>query len=123
MKIMEENSKELKEKLLGLKGKCDISEIEYKALSLRLGIGCNEHTYAEIAKIMNTSKQRVQQLTNNAILKFRLCQEIKEYAVYLDAPDEAVENIDKMQRKLVKQHKKFARKMGYDVPKKRGKNE
>lgn len=115
--------KELKEKLLGLKDKCDISEIEYKALSLRLGIGCNEHTYAEIAKIMNTSKQRVQQLTNNAILKLRLCQEIKEYAVYLDAPDEAVENIDKMQRKLVKQHKKFARKMGYDVPKKRGKNE
>ena len=43
--------------------------------------------------------------------------------MYLDAPDEAVENIDKMQRKLVKQHKKFARKMGYDVPKKRGKNE
>ena len=73
---------------MGLKGKCDISEIEYKALSLRLGIGCNEHTYAEIAKIMNTSKQRVQQLTNNAILKFRLCQEIKEYAVYLDAPDD-----------------------------------
>ena len=115
--------KELKEKLLGLKDKCDISEAEYKALCLRLGIGYKEHTYTEIAKIMNTSKQRVQQLTNNAIIKLRLCQEIKEYAVYLDAPDEAVENIDKMQRKLVKQHKKFARKMGYDVPKKRGKHE
>ena len=115
--------KELKEKLLGLKDKCDISEPEYKALCLRLGIGYREHTYIEIAKIMNTSKQRVQQLTNNAIIKLRLCQEIKEYAAYLDAPDEAVENIDKMQRNLVKQHKKIARKMGYDVPKKRGKHE
>ena len=54
--------KELKEKLLGLKDKCDISEPEYKALCLRLGIGYREHTYIEIAKIMNTSKQRVQQL-------------------------------------------------------------
>ena len=115
--------KELKEKLLGLKDKCDISEPEYKALCLRLGIGYREHTYIEIAKIMNTSKQRVQQLTNNAIIKLRLCQEIKEYAAYLDAPDAAVENIDKMQRSLVKQHKKIARKMGYDVPKKRGKHE
>lgn len=115
--------KELKEKLLGLKDKCDISEPEYKALCLRLGIGYREHTYIEIAKIMNTSKQRVQQLTNNAIIKLRLCQEIKEYAAYLDAPNEAVKNIDIMQRKLVKQHKKFARKMGYDVPKKRGKHE
>ncbi|MDY3948466.1 MAG: hypothetical protein SOZ04_03845 [Bacilli bacterium] len=53
----------------------------------------------------------------------RLCQEIKEYAAYLDAPDAAVENIDKMQRSLVKQHKKIARKMGYDIPKKRGKHE
>ena len=115
--------KELKEKLLGLKDKCDISEPEYKALCLRLGIGYREHTYIEIAKIMNTSKQRVQQLTNNAIIKLRLCQEIKEYAAYLDAPDAAVENIDKMQRNLVKQHKKIARKMGYDIPKKRGKHE
>ena len=115
--------KELKEKLLKLKDKCDISEPEYKALCLRLGIGYREHTYIEIAKIMNTSKQRVQQLTNNAIIKLRLCQEIKEYAAYLDAPDAAVENIDKMQRSLVKQHKKIARKMGYDVPKKRGKHE
>ena len=115
--------KELKEKLLGLKDKCDISEPEYKALCLRLGIGYREHTYIEIAKIMNTSKQRVQQLTNNAIIKLRLCQEIKEYAAYLDAPDAAVENIDKMQRSLVKQHKKIARKMGYYVPKKRGKHE
>ena len=115
--------KELKEKLLKLKDKCDISVPEYKALCLRLGIGYREHTYIEIAKIMNTSKQRVQQLTNNAIIKLRLCQEIKEYAAYLDAPDAAVENIDKMQRNLVKQHKKIARKMGYDVPKKRGKHE
>ena len=72
---------------------------------------------------MNTSKQRVQQLTNNAIIKLRLCQEIKEYAAYLDAPDEAAENIDKMQRSLVKQHKKIARKMGYDIPKKSDKHE
>ena len=115
--------KELKEKLLGLKDKCDISEPEYKALCLRLGIGYREHTYIEIAKIMNTSKQRVQQLTNNAIIKLRLCQEIKEYAAYLDAPDAAVENIDKMQRNLVKQHKKIARKMGYDIPKKSDKHE
>lgn len=115
--------KELKEKLLGLKDKCDISEPEYKALCLRLGIGYREHTYIEIAKIMNTSKQRVQQLTNNAIIKLRLCQEIKEYAAYLDAPDAAVENIDKMQINLVNQHKKIARKMGYDVPKKRSKHE
>ena len=115
--------KELKEKLLGLKDKCDISEPEYKALCLRLGIGYREHTYIEIAKIMNTSKQRVQQLTNNAIIKLRLCQEIKEYAAYLDAPDAAVENIDKMQRSLVKQHKKIARKMGYDIPKKSDKHE
>ena len=115
--------KELKEKLLGLKDKCNISESEYKALCLRLGIGYREHTYIEIAKIMNTSKQRVQQLTNNAIIKLRLCQEIKEYAAYLDAPDEAAENIDKMQRSLVKQHKKIARKMGYDIPKKSDKHE
>lgn len=115
--------KELKEKLLKLKDKCDISEPEYKALCLRLGIGYREHTYIEIAKIMNTSKQRVQQLTNNAIIKLRLCQEIKEYAAYLDAPDAAVENIDKMQRNLVKQHKKIARKMGYDIPKKSDKHE
>ena len=48
----------------------------------------------EVAKICNITIERVRQVMAKALLKIRNSEYIKELAVYMSRPDEALENIE-----------------------------
>lgn len=116
-----QNEKELQEEMNKMYYNSDLTERELGILTLRYGLNNTEiKTLGEIGKMYNLSSERVRQIESIAIRKLRRMDEIKNYAVYLENPDHALENLSSMKerfpskketdKKLVKQkrvsHKK-----------------
>ena len=61
-----------------------------KVLVKRFGLnGEREHTLEEIGKDFNVTRERIRQIEARSIKDLRRCSSTKEYAEYMDKPDEA----------------------------------
>jgi len=67
---------------------------EMQILALRYGLNNNEvKTLEEVGALFGVSRERIRQIETRAISKLRLSSNIKKYAIYMDAPDKAMDNI------------------------------
>lgn len=68
-----------------------LTEIEKEVVFLYYG---SNMSYEKIGKILGFSRQNTKIKLEKALMKFRMRKDIKSYAVYMDNPDAAEENID-----------------------------
>ena len=56
-------------------------------------------TSVEIGKKYNITRERVRQIEAKALKKIRSSKQVKELAVYMQKPDESLENIEEFRKK------------------------
>ena len=75
--------------------KCNLKEKEIQILMLRYGFDdCEPQTLEQIGKKLGVTRERVRQIEAKAIMKIRRSRYIKEFAIYMTSPAEALENIE-----------------------------
>ena len=84
--------------------KCELNDREIKLLSLRYGLcGDDPITLQEIGEILGgISRERTRQLESRALMKIRNSPYVEEFAIYMNNPNRAIDNIKKY-RKLYKE--------------------
>lgn len=91
---------DLERKISSFIEKSNLSQREQKALMLRYGLGENEsHKLDELASKLSVSYQRIQQILDKAMFKLINYKEIAEFNIYMDNPDEALENLGSIREK------------------------
>lgn len=74
---------------------CGLTERELDVLKLSFGFdGRNPATLQLIANKYGLSRERIRQIKEKALKKIRKSKYIKEFAVFLDKPDQGIKNID-----------------------------
>ena len=74
-----------------------LTEQEILILNYRWGLdGCDEKTLSEVGKLFGFTRERARQYEAKAIKKLRKYAGIKDFALYLDNPDKAVEKLNKL---------------------------
>ena len=99
---------------------CRLKDDEIKVLAYRYGFYDGEcYTMKDIGVMLNKTKQRVDQIEKNALNKIRKSPYIKEFVLYLDKPDKALETLDEYNQKYYEKVKtKSAREKQYRLNKK-----
>jgi len=73
---------------------CELEEIEIQVLMKRFGFNYEEAlTLEEVGKIYNLTKERIRQIELKTLNKIRKSKYIKEFAVYMDNPEDALEKV------------------------------
>lgn len=81
---------------------CNLSENERNVLDLFFGLKGNScHTLEEIGEMYQVRRQRIHQIKNNALKKLRLYSETMKLVDYLDDPDRALANLEKVNSKYL----------------------
>lgn len=89
----------LEKDVIELLNKVNLKDREREIIKLRFGIaGCKKYTLEEIGKMYGLTRERIRQIEGKALKKMRNSQYIKEYAIYMNNPDKAKENIDDYRR-------------------------
>lgn len=79
---------------------CNLKEREKEVLMLRFGFNDEKPmTLEEIGKKYNITRERVRQIEAKALKKIRSSKQVKELAVYMQKPDESLENIEEFRKK------------------------
>lgn len=77
--------------------KAGLTEMEQTILKYRYGLNYSEEKILEdIGKIYGVTRERIRQKEAKAIIKLRKYSETKKFAAYLDNPDKAKEQLEKM---------------------------
>ena len=77
--------------------KAGLTEIERTILKYRYGLKYSEEKLLkEIGKIYGVSRERIRQKEAKAIIKLRKCSLTRKFAIYLDNPDKAEAQIEKL---------------------------
>ena len=77
--------------------KAHLTDQEILILNYRWGLkGYEEKTLAEVGKIFGFSRERARQYEANAIKKLRRYTGMKDFALYLDNPDKAIDRLNKL---------------------------
>ena len=83
---------DLPKKVEELKDKCKLTDREKLVLKLRFS-NDREYTLEEVGKILCITRERVRQIQGKALKKMNRPSVIKDYAIYMDHPDKALENV------------------------------
>ena len=86
-----------------LLNKCYLSDREKKVIILRYGLdGKGQKTLEEVGALLgNITRQRVKQLEAKALKKIRMSNLVRDFAIYMDKPDRAIENIDSFKKEYL----------------------
>ena len=77
--------------------KAGLTEQEILILNYRWGLdGCEEKTLSEVGKLFGFTRERARQYEAKAIKKLRKYAGTKDFALYLDNPDKALERLNKL---------------------------
>ena len=88
--------------------KCKLRPNEIDVLMLRYGFNDKEPmTLEEIGEKYNVSRERIRQIQVGAIKKIRRSMYIKELAVYMNNPEQSLENLKKLRQNYVQQKNSF----------------
>lgn len=107
--------------------KCCLSDREIEILKLRYGFyDGNQETFSAISRKFKVTGERVRQIENSAIFKIRKSNYIKDFAVYMDSPDEAIKSIDCFRetycKQSVKKRKDISNKLNKILKKTKNRN-
>ncbi len=95
-------TKTLSKEIQALLNKCNLKKREREVVTMRFGLdGTTPMTLEEIGAVYNITRERVRQVETRAIRKLRNSRYIKDFAVYMDDPKEALENIGAYREALV----------------------
>lgn len=83
---------DLPKKIEELMDKCKLTDREKFVLRLRFSDD-KEYTLEDIGKMMSVTRERVRQIEKRALEKMKRPSVIKDYAIYMDHPDKALENV------------------------------
>lgn len=83
---------DLPKKIEELMDKCKLTDREKFVLRLRFSDD-KEYTLEDIGKMMDVTRERVRQIEKRALQKMKRPSVIKDYAIYMDHPDKALENV------------------------------
>jgi len=84
----------LQEEVSNLLKLCNLTEKEIEILKLRYPSSLNKiKSLSEIASIYNISRERVRQIEESALKKIRQNGNTKKLIIYLDKPEQALENL------------------------------
>lgn len=83
---------DLPKKIEELMDKCKLTDREKFVLRLRFSDD-KEYTLEDIGKKMSVTRERVRQIEKRALEKMKRPSVIKDYAIYMDHPDKALENV------------------------------
>lgn len=83
---------DLPKKIEELMDKCKLTDREKFVLGLRFSDD-KEYTLEVIGKMMRVTRERVRQIEKRALEKMKRSSVIKDYAIYMDHPDKALENV------------------------------
>ena len=85
---------------------CNLKEREITVLTLRYGLdGKGIRTLESVGKKYNLTRERIRQIEKQAIIKIRKSKYIEDFAVYMQYPERALENIEKYRESYVKNKK------------------
>ncbi len=86
---------DMKKQLHTLLNSVDLTPQEYEVTKLRFGLESNEKmTLEEISQRFHVTRERIRQIEYKVLKKLRRSNKIKEYAVFMSNPDEALKAID-----------------------------
>ena len=86
---------DMKKQLYILLNSVNLTSQEYEVIKLRFGLENNAKiTLEEIAQIFHVTRERIRQIECKALKKLRRSSKIKEYAVFMSHPDDALKAID-----------------------------
>lgn len=104
-KILQHEIKDLLEK-------CNLNQREMEVLLLHYGFDNNERkSLEEISRIYGVTRQRVKAIEDKALKKIRRSKIIEYFMIYMDNPDEVLENIKQYRAKYAKED--------FSIPKKK----
>lgn len=85
----------LKYEIMNIIDSLNLSKIDYEILMLRYGLKDNEpKTVRKIAELLNESYEFVRNSELKTLKKLRKYKFIRYFAIYLDNPDKALQNLD-----------------------------
>ena len=85
---------DLPEKVMQLFINCNLNENEQKVLIYRFGFGNREPmTLLSISKKLGVTRERIRQIEAQALKKLRNSSYIKGFAIYMDYPTKALDNV------------------------------
>lgn len=94
--IMQDQVKDLLEK-------CGLKPREIEVLMLRFGFNDREPmTLEQIGKKLEITQKRVSQIKARALMKIRNSKHVKEFAEYMQNPDQTLENMEKYKKEYIK---------------------
>ena len=96
-------SNNLYSEIMDLLKKCNLNDMEKDIIMLRNGIGIKKPiTLVELGKKYNVSRERIRQIEIKVLEKLRASKYIKEFAFYMDDPNQALKNIDTLRKQKYK---------------------
>ena len=96
-------SNNLYSEIMDLLTKCNLNDMEKDIIMLRNGIGIKKPiTLVELGKKYNVSRERIRQIEIKVLEKLRASKYIKEFAFYMDDPNQALKNIDTLRKQKYK---------------------
>ena len=102
-------SKEIKKLLI----QCNLSERMNNVLIYRYGLdGSDPKTLEEIGQILGVTRERVRQIELNALNKIKLSPYIKDFAIYMQNPDKALDAIKDFRENYSDRILKCTKKVG-----------
>lgn len=75
-----------------LMNRCNLTDREKMVLKLRFN-NDGDKTLEEVGQIMGVTRERIRQIEKRALQKLKRPSAIREYAVYMDNPEKALENV------------------------------
>jgi RNA polymerase primary sigma factor len=85
----------LSDEVMDLIHKCGLTEKEFQVIMLRYGfINDNPMTLNEVGEKLGVSRQRIKQIESIALSKIRNSNYIKNFAVYMEYPEESIKNLE-----------------------------
>lgn len=100
-------NRELSRQVKELLDHCNLSSRQKTVVLLRFGFdGHDRLTFEEIGKLLNVSRERASQIEKQAIAKIKNSSDIRNLAVYMDNPSQALANLEKERTRAPKVMKK-----------------
>ena len=100
-------TKSLKDEIKKLFSESKLNNNEKRVLSLRYGLdGTKPLTLDEISRVIGLTCERVRQIEARALKLLRKEQNIKEFAIYMEYPNQAKERIDDYQKNSFSNNRK-----------------
>ena len=88
---------DLHHNIMRLFSRCNLTDDEKKVIILRYGLlDGDKKDLIYIANVLGVSRERVRQIETKVLRKIVNSAYIKEFAIYMDKPEEALENIQKI---------------------------